>query len=77
MPGQYKASRPLEVIQIDHTLVDLVVVDEETRAPLKRPWLTLAADAFTRMIAGFHLSMDPPSPLSVSLCLLHAVYDAS
>lgn len=75
VPGQYKASRPLEVIQIDHTLVDLVVVDEETRAPLKRPWLTLAIDVFTRMITGFHLSLDPPSRLSVSLCLLHAVYD--
>ena len=73
--GQYLASRPLEVIQIDHTLVDLVVVHEETRAPLKRPWLTLAIDVFTRMITGFHLSMDPPSRLSVSLCLLHAVYD--
>ena len=48
---------------------------EETRAPLKRPWLTLAIDVFTRMITGFHLSMDPPSRLSVSLCLLHAVYD--
>lgn len=75
VPGQYNASRPLEVIQIDHTLVDLVVVHEETRAPLKRPWLTLAIDVFTRMITGFHLSMDPPSRLSVSLCLLHAVYD--
>src|SRR5215472_7810894 len=52
VPGQYKASRPLEVIQIDHTLVDLVVVDEETRAPLRRPWLTLAIDVFTRMIVG-------------------------
>jgi putative transposase len=75
VPGQYKASRPLEVVQIDHTLVDLVVVHEETRAPLRRPWLTLAIDVFTRMIIGFYLSMDPPSRLSVSLCLLHAVYD--
>ena len=75
VPGRYTASRPLEVIQIDHTLVDLVVVDEETRAPLTRPWVTFAIDVFTRMIVGFHLSMDPPSRLSVSLCLLHAVYD--
>lgn len=77
VPGQYDASRPLEVVQVDHTLVDLIVVDEETRAPRKRPWLTLAIDVFTRMVAGFHLSMDPPSRLSVSLCLLHAVYDKS
>jgi putative transposase len=77
VPGEYRASRPLEVIQIDHTLVDLTIVDEETRAPLKRPWLTLAIDVFTRMVAGFHLSMDPPSRLSISLCLLLAVYDKS
>ena len=75
VPDQYKALRPLEVVQIDHTLVDLIVVHEETRVPLKRPWLTLAIDVFTRMITGFHLSMDAPSRLSVSLCLLHAVYD--
>jgi putative transposase len=37
VPGQYKASRPLEVIQIDHTLVDLVVVQEETAAYGKNP----------------------------------------
>ena len=52
-----------------------ISLSPETRAPLKRPWLTLAIDVFTRMIVGFHLSMDPPSRLSVSLCLLHAVYD--
>lgn len=75
VPGEYKASRPLEVVQIDHTLVDLIVVHEETREPLARPWLTLAIDVFTRMITGFHLSMDPPSRLSVSLCVLHGVYD--
>ena len=32
-------------------------------------------DVFTRMVTGFHLSMDAPSRLSISLCLLHAVYD--
>ncbi len=75
VPGQYTASRPLEVVQIDHTLVDVILVEEETREVLRRPWLTLAIDVFTRMITGFHLSMDPPSRLSISLCLLHAVYD--
>jgi putative transposase len=75
VPGQYTVSRPLEVVQIDHTLVDIIIVDEETREALRRPWLTLAIDVFTRMVTGFHLSMDPPSRLSTSLCLLHAVYD--
>jgi len=32
-------------------------------------------DVFTRMVIGFYLGMDAPSRLSISLCLLHAVYD--
>jgi putative transposase len=75
VPGQYSASRPLEVIQIDHTRVDVIVVDEETRKPIGRPWITLAMDIFTRTVTGFYLTMDSPSRLSISLCLLRAVYD--
>jgi len=74
-PGSYTASRPLQIVQIDHTKADVIVVDEETGEPRGRPWLTLAMDVFTRMVTGFHLSMDAPSRLSISLCLLHAVYD--
>jgi putative transposase len=77
VPGEYHAARPLEIVQIDHTKVDIIVVDEQTREPLGRPWITLAMDLFTRMVTGFYLTMDDPSRLSVSLCLLHAVFDKS
>ena len=78
VPGHYVASRPLEVVQIDHTEVDLFLVDETTRkAMTARPWLTLAIDVFTRMVVGFHLSMDKPSRVSIGLCMLNAVYDKS
>ena len=52
-PGHYVAARPLAVVQIDHTRVDVVVVDEETRSRSDRPWLTLAMDVFSRMVTGF------------------------
>jgi putative transposase len=74
-PGRYTATRLLEVVQIDHTKVDVIVVDEETGEPRGRPWLTLAMDVFTRMVTGFYLVMEVPSRLSVGLCLLHAVHD--
>jgi hypothetical protein len=45
------------------------VVDRENRQPIGRPWLTLAVDVKTRMIAGFHVSLWPPSALSVWLSL--------
>ena len=78
VPGQYAASRPLEIVQIDHTEVDIFLVDETTRKTMdKRPWLTLAIDVFTRMVVGFHLSMDKPSRVSLGLCMLNTVYDKS
>lgn len=77
VPGTFSASRPLDVVQIDHTKADVFVVDEETRQPLGRPWLTLAMDVCSRMVTGFYLTMDAPSRLSTSLCLLHSVFDKS
>jgi hypothetical protein len=39
---------PLEQVQIDHTVIDLIVVDERDRQPIGRPYLTIAIDVFTR-----------------------------
>jgi putative transposase len=70
--GSLEAPWPLSLIQIDHTLVDVIVVESTGRAPIQRPWLTLAIDVCTRCVAGFHLSLEPPSATSVALCLSHA-----
>lgn len=69
--GSLEAHWPLSLIQIDHTLVDVIVVDSVTRRPIQRPWLTLAIDVCTRCVAGCHLSLEPPSATSVALCLSH------
>jgi putative transposase len=73
VPGTYKIERAFEVIQIDHTLVDVIVVDRAHRQPLQRPWVTLAIDVASRMVAGFYLTLEPPSALSVSLVIQHLV----
>lgn len=70
--GSLEASWPLSLVQIDHTLVDVMVVDSQTRSAIQRPWLTLAIDVCTRCVAGFYLSLDPPSATSVALCIAHA-----
>ena len=77
VPGSLNPSRPLELVQIDHTRADIFVVDEETRQPIGRPWLTLAMDVCSRMVTGFYVTMSAPSRLSTSLCLLHSVFDKS
>ena len=73
VPGRYQVARAYEVVQIDHTLVDVMVVDRIHRKPLQRPWLTLAIDVASRMVAGFYLTLEPPSALSVALAIQHLV----
>ncbi len=64
---------PLERVQIDHTRVDVIVVDEGDRLPIGRPWLTLAIDVASRAVLGFSVSLEGPSVVSVALTLVQAV----
>lgn len=66
---------PLDVLQMDHTMVDVILVDAVEREPIGRPYLTVAIDIMSRAIAGFYLSLDAPSATSVGLCLTHVATD--
>jgi putative transposase len=66
------ADVPLAVVQVDHTVVDIILVDSIHRQSIGRPWLTLLIDVCSRMILGFYISFDPPGNLSLGLCLAHA-----
>lgn len=73
-PGSFpNADFPLSVIQIDHTPVDIILVDDTYRKPIQRPWITLAMDVHSRMITGYYLSFDPPSETSVAMCVAHSI----
>jgi putative transposase len=72
-PSSLQPGWPLEVVQIDHTPIDVLVVDEWERQPLGRPWLTLAIDVASRFVTGFQVSLDRPSSLTVALALTQAV----
>ena len=70
-----EVTMPLEQVQIDHTVIDLIVVDERDRQPIGRPYLTLAIDVFTRCVLGMVVTLEAPSAVSVGLCLAHAACD--
>ncbi len=72
-PGQYEAERPLQVVQIDHHKLDIILVDKELRRAIGRPWLTTAIDVYSRMIVGYYVSLDPPGALSAGLCLSNVI----
>ena len=69
------ATRPFQMVQIDHTRADIVLVDDTYREPIDRPWLTLAIDLFSRVVVGYYVTLEAPSSLSVALCLAHMVGD--
>ncbi len=66
-------SIPLERVEIDHTAMDLIVIDDRDNLPLGRPTLTYCLDTATRYPLGFYVGFDPPSYLTVMECLHHAV----
>lgn len=53
-------TRRLDRPQIDHTKLDLVVIDEKTSVPISRPWLEIHICAFTRRILALKPSTDHP-----------------
>lgn len=72
-PGSFDVPEPMAVWQIDHTLLDVIIVSEFDRKPIGRAWLTLIIDVATRMVAGFHLTLSPPQARSVAEALTMAV----
>lgn len=67
------ANWPLDVVQIDHILLDLIVVDDENREPIGRPYLSIAIDVYSRMVVGFSISLDTPSIFSVGKLIAHCI----
>lgn len=74
--GKFPApQKPLEVVQMDHTPLDLILVDDEQRMQIGRPTVTLAIDVFSRMVTGFYISFEKPNTLLTGACLTHSILD--
>ena len=67
------ADFPLAVAQIDHTPMDVIVVDEEHRQPIQRPSLTVVIDVYSRMVLGFSIYLEKPSAFTVGMAIAHAI----
>lgn len=67
------ADWPLAITQMDHTLLPIMIVDDEHRKPIGRPWITLLIDVYSRVCLGMYLSMDDPSAMSAGMCVAHAI----
>lgn len=53
--------RPLSIVHIDHTQLDIELRCSTTLRNLGRPWLTMLIDAYSRRILAVYLTFDAPS----------------
>jgi putative transposase len=69
------ADYPLSWVQIDHTKLDIVIVDDaEDRGPLGRPWVTILIDLFSRVPIGLYISLDPPGNFGTGFAIATALF---
>ncbi len=68
-----RPARILERVEIDHTVLDVILVDADDRRLIGRPTLTLALDVYSGFPLGCYVGFEPPSYRAVQSCLLHAI----
>jgi putative transposase len=68
-----KTSRALECVEVDHTSLDLSVIDEAPNLPLGRPYLTVFKDRHTKSLTGYYIGFEPPSVVSVGYALKNLI----
>jgi putative transposase len=64
-----QSTRVMERVEIDHTLLDIWVIDPRSGIPLGRPWVTVLIDRYSKYIVGIHVSFYGPSTSSVASAL--------
>lgn len=68
-----ESSRPNEIWQADHTLLDIYILDQ--KGNINRPWLTIIMDDYSRAIAGYFISFDAPNAQNTALTLHQAIWN--
>ena len=69
----HDADWPLAKVQIDHTILPVIIVDDQHRESIRRAWVTFSVDVFSRVCLGMHLALDDPSAMSAGMCIAHSI----
>lgn len=67
-----ESERQNEIWQADHTPLDILILDGNNDP--KKPVLTAVIDDYSRAVAGYYLSFEPPSSVRVALALRQAIW---
>lgn len=69
-----QSTRILERVEIDHTMLDVWVLDPISGVPLGRPWITVVIDRMSGYILGVYISFYGPSCASVANAIKVAIF---
>ncbi|MBD1918448.1 MULTISPECIES: Mu transposase C-terminal domain-containing protein [Cyanophyceae] len=69
----FKASFSNQIIQCDHTKLDIRIVGADGKVLQWRPWLTTVVDTFSGCLIGYRLWHKQPGAYEVGLALRHAI----
>lgn len=50
-----------DLAEIDHTILNLMVIDDRLLVPLGRPWITVVRDVRSGTVLGFYITFNAPS----------------
>lgn len=62
-----------QIWQIDHTKLDILLIDEEDKQVIGRPYITLVMDSYSGCVTGFYLGFEPAGSHEVGLALRHSI----
>lgn len=68
-----QSTRIMERVEIDHTLLDIWVLDPRTGIPLGRPWITLVIDRFSKYLLGLYISFYGPSVATTASAIKESI----
>lgn len=68
------AMYPLHIVEIDHTELDMDIIDSRTGYVCGRPWITLGIDVYSRCVWCMYISFEPPSANRVRKALENGVF---
>ncbi|MBS4018217.1 MAG: transposase family protein [Dechloromonas sp.] len=71
--GHLPAEYPLDVVEIDHTPMNLYVIDDHALLPLGRPWLTAIKDRYSGVLLGFYVSFQKTGLNSIFGAIKHSL----
>jgi putative transposase len=64
-----QSTRIMERVEIDHTMLDIWVLDPISGLPLGRPWITILIDRYSGYITGLFISFFGPSTSTIASAL--------